>query len=261
MAISFEEQTVKIGDTNIKMFKGGSGDPLLLLHGASGNRGPLHYANSLAENYTVYLPTHPGFGDSEKPDWIQSVTDMASFYTWFQQELDLEGTRVIGFSMGGWIAAEIAATCNHAFSKMMLVNAAGIKPNNSEIADIFIITPAQIADLMFHDPAQVPEYDQIYKQDLTPDQINQGERNREMAVRVCWKPYMHDPRLPYLLKRVHIPTQIVWGKQDKIVPLECGEIYKDIIPGSDLTVIDNCGHAPQLEKPGEFVKIALDFLK
>lgn len=114
---------------------------------------------------------------------------------------------------------------------------------------------------MFHDPAQVPEYDQIYKQDLTPDQINQGERNREMAVRVCWKPYMHDPRLPYLLKRVQIPTQIVWGKQDKIVPLECGEIYKDIIPGSDLTVIDNCGHAPQLEKPGEFVKIALDFLK
>ena len=261
MAISFEEQTVKIGDTNIKMFKGGSGDPLLLLHGASGYRGPLQYANSLAENYTVYLPTHPGFGDSEKPDWIQSVTDMASFYTWFQQELDLEGTRVIGFSMRGWIAAEIAATCNHAFSKMMLVNAAGIKPNNSEIADIFIITPAQIADLMFHDRAQVPEYDQIYKQDLTPDQINQGERNREMAVRVCWKPYMHDPRLTSLLQRVKIPARMVWGKNDAIVPMECGELYKKAINGSDLVVIDECGHSPQVEKPEEFIKTALDFLK
>ena len=105
MATSFEEQTVTVGETHIKMFKGGSGDPLLLLHGASGNRGPLQYVNALAENYTVYLPTHPGFGDSEKPEWIHSVVDMASFYTWFQQELDLEGTRVIGFSMGGWIAA------------------------------------------------------------------------------------------------------------------------------------------------------------
>ena len=79
----------------------------------------------------MYLPTHPGFGDSEKPDWIQSVADMASFYTWFQHELDLEESRVIGFSMGGWIAAEIAATCNHAFSKIMLVDAAGVKPKNS----------------------------------------------------------------------------------------------------------------------------------
>ncbi|GIS81436.1 MAG: hypothetical protein CM1200mP15_00680 [Dehalococcoidia bacterium] len=107
---------------------------------------------------------------------------MASFYTWFQHELDLEESRVIGFSMGGWIAAEIAATCNHAFSKIMLVDAAGVKPKNSEIADIFIITPAQITDLMFHDPTQVPEYDQIYKQDLTPDQINQGKRE----TRVKW---------------------------------------------------------------------------
>ena len=144
---------------------------------------------------------------------------------------------------------------------MMLVDAAGIKPHTGEIADIFIITPAQIADLVFHDPSQVPEYDQNYQQELTPDQINQGERNREMAVRVCWKPYMHDPRLPHLLKRLQTPTEIVWGKQDKIVPLECGEMYQNVISDSHLTVIDNCGHAPQLEKPDEFVKIALDFLK
>ena len=113
---------------------------------------------------------------------------------------------------------------------------------------------------MFHDPDQVPEYDQIYKQDLTPDQINQGERNREMAVRVCWKPYMHDPRLANLLARVNIPTRIVWGKNDQIVPLECGELYNEAIKGSDLVVIENCGHSPQVEKPDEFTKIALDFL-
>jgi pimeloyl-ACP methyl ester carboxylesterase len=88
----------------------------------------------------------------------------------------------------------------------------------------------------------------------------QAESNREMAVRLCWKPYMYDPRLPSLLQRVKIPTRMVWGRNDKIVPLECGELYKKAINGSDLVVIDNCGHSPQVEKPDEFMKAALDFL-
>ena len=81
-----------------------------------------------------------------------------------------------------------------------------------------------------------------------------------MAVRLCWKPYMHDPRLTSLLARVSAPTRVVWGRQDNIVPLECGQMYQKAIPGSDLVIIDNCGHAPQVEKPQEFVKAALDFL-
>ena len=81
-----------------------------------------------------------------------------------------------------------------------------------------------------------------------------------MAVRICWKPYMHDPRLPFLLGRVNIPTQIVWGHQDQLVPLECGEMFRDAIPGAKLLVIDKCGHLPNIEKPEEFMKIALDFL-
>ena len=87
-----------------------------------------------------------------------------------------------------------------------------------------------------------------------------AEGNREMAVRLCWKPYMHDPRLTSLLARVNIPTRMVWGKNDQIVPLECGELYNKAIKGSDLVVIDNCGHSPQVEKPNEFIKAALDFL-
>jgi pimeloyl-ACP methyl ester carboxylesterase len=113
---------------------------------------------------------------------------------------------------------------------------------------------------MFHDPQQSPEYEQIYVRDPTPEQRQLAERDREMAVRLCWKPYMHDPRLPGLLARVGIPTSIVWGRQDRLVPLECGERYQKAIPGSQLVVIDNCGHAPQVEKPEEFLNIAMDFL-
>jgi pimeloyl-ACP methyl ester carboxylesterase len=234
---------------------------MLLLHGAEGNRGWLQYVQALADQFTVYLPTHPGFGASDRPDWTATVPDLAAFYTWFQEEQGLEHIRAIGFSMGGWLAAEMIATCPHAFSKLMLVDAAGIKPVNGEIADIFIITPTQVDELTFHDPNQAPEYDQLYRQIPTPEQQNMAERSREMAVRVCWKPYMYDPRLPALLERVKIPTRIVWGREDRLVPLECAGLYQKAIRGSELVIIDNCGHAPQIEKPADFVKTALEFLQ
>jgi pimeloyl-ACP methyl ester carboxylesterase len=260
MALGLTEEFVVIGGNKLHMMKGGTGDPLLILHGAGGNRGWLSYVKDLSNKFTVYLPTHPGFGASDRPNWIETVPDMAAFYTWFQEEQGLENIRAIGFSMGGWLAAEMAAICGHAFSKLMLVGAAGIKPQNGEIADIFIITPAQVNDLTFYDPKQAPEYDQIYGQTPTPEEINLGERGREMAVRVCWKPYMHDPRLPALLERVKIPTRIVWGRQDQLVPLECGELYQKAIKSSELVIIDNCGHAPQIERPTDFVKAAIEFL-
>ena len=260
MATGFAEEFVNVGGSRVQLIKEGSGDPLLLLHGSGGSPGWLGYMQSLAERYTVYLPSHPGFGVSDRPDWLESMHDLACFYTWFLEEQKLEGVRAIGFSMGGWLAAEIAVICRHAFSKLMLVDAAGIKPQQGEIVDVFIISPAQVTQMLFHDPKQVPEYDHLYGQAPTPEQQEVAERNQEMAARLCWKPYMHDPRLPSLLARVNIPTRIVWGRQDRLVPLECGQLYHQAIPGSELVVIDDCGHLPQVEKPQEFVKVALDFL-
>ena len=260
MAAGFTEEFVDVGGTKVHLLKGGSGEPLLLLHGSGGNEGWLRYVQALADRYTVYFPSHPGFDQSGRPDWLETMADLASFYTWFLEKQGLDGTRAIGFSMGGYLAAEMAATCRHSFSKLMLVDTAGIKPKDGEITDIFIISPAQILELLFHDPNQAPEYDQLFGQELTPEQQETAERNREMAVRLIWKPYAHDPRLPGLLARVNIPTRIVWGRQDQIIPLECGQMFQKAIPNSELTVIDNCGHVPQIEKPDEFVKLALDFL-
>ena len=260
MAADFTEKLVQVGGNQVHMLTGGSGDPLVVFHGAGGNSGWLRYVQALADNYTVYMPTHPGYWKSTRPEWMETIHDLASFYTWFLEEQGLEGARAIGFSMGGWLASEIAISCRHAFSKLMLVDAVGIKPEKDEIADIFIISPAQVTELLFHDPKQAPEYDQLYGQSPTPEQTDIAEGNREMAVRLCWKPYMYDPRLPGLLGRVNIPTRIVWGREDRLAPLECGELYHQAIPKSDLVVIDNCGHAPQVERPDEFVKAALEFL-
>ena len=260
MPAGVHEAFVDIGGAKIRLLKGGAGAPLLILHGTEGSLGWRHYAQALADHFTVYLPSHPGFDGSGRPTWLNSILDLVCFYTWFLEAQGLEGIRVIGCALGGWLAAEIAATTRHAFSKMLLVDAAGIKPHQGEITDLFILSPAQIRDLMFHDPQQVPEYAQLYPHEPSPAEREQAVQNREMAIRLTWKPYMHDPRLPALLARVTAPTRIVWGRQDQIIPVECGTLYHQAIPGSELVVIEQCGHAPHLEKPDEFVRVAMDFL-
>lgn len=259
MPVDVRESIVDIGGTAIRLLTGGSGAPLLLLHGTEGRLGWLHYAEQLAEHFTVYLPAHPGFDGSERPAWLKSMADLVCFYTWFLETQGLEGVRALGFSLGGWLAAEMVATTRHAFSKLMLVDAAGIKPQRGEITDIFILSPAQITALMFHDPGQVPEYERLYGQKPTPEQQEMAVKNREMAARLTWKPYMHDPRLPHLLARATIPTRIVWGREDHLLPVECGELYQKAIPGAELIVLEQCGHTPHLEKPDEFVRLARQF--
>ena len=146
--VAFTEEMVDVGGTKVHTLKGGSGEPLLLLHGAGGNTGWLKFADALADKYTVYYPSHPGYGKTDRPDWLETIPDMACFYTWYLESLGLEGVRTIGFSMGGWVASEITAMCNHSIGKLMLVGAAGVKPNDAEITDIFIISPAQVLNLM-----------------------------------------------------------------------------------------------------------------
>jgi pimeloyl-ACP methyl ester carboxylesterase len=167
---------------------------------------------------------------------------------------------VIGFSMGGGLAAERAVMCPQLVERLILVGAVGVKPPQGEIADIFLRSPTEVTAMMFHDPRQAPEYEQLYGGELTAEQQDIQVRNREMAARITWKPYMYDPRLPSLLRRLRLPTLIVWGRQDAIVPLSCAELYHQSIRGSKLAIIDQCGHSPQLEKPQEFVRLVSEFL-
>ena len=260
MTGAYSDELVEVAGTKLRLLRGGQGEPLVLLHGAGGNRGWLQHQQALAQRFQVYVPDHPGFGKSDLPEWIATVPDLACFYLWALEDLGLSRVRLIGFSMGGWLAAEMAVMCPHLIERMVLVGAVGVKPTQGEITDIFLLSPAELTAKMFYDPKQAPEYESIYGRAPTPEEQDTLNRNRETAARITWKPYMHDPRLPSLLRRLQVPTLLIWGQQDAIVPINCAEVYQQNIRGSRLVIMERCGHAPQIEQPQEFVNIVSEFL-
>jgi pimeloyl-ACP methyl ester carboxylesterase len=256
----YRDERLEVAGTQLQVLKGGQGAPLLLLHGAGGNPGWQPYHAALAQHYTVYAPSHPGYNHSRRPDWINTINDMAHFYRQCIEALGLSPVHLLGFSMGGWLAAELVAMCPPAVKSLVLVGAAGIKPHVGEIAEILMVSQDVVKKLRFYDPAQVPDYETLVNRPLTPEEEVLQWQNREMTSRLCWKPYFHNPSLPGYLHGVKVPTLIVWGRQDAIIPVHCGELYHQALANSTLHVIDRCGHSPALEKPQEFLQIVLPFL-
>jgi pimeloyl-ACP methyl ester carboxylesterase len=256
---SARQTRVTVANTEVELFSGGSGPALLFLHGAGGNSGWQPYHQELSRSYTVYVPSQPGFNGTERPDWVYTITDICHFNLEMAQKLDLGQYILMGSSMGGWIAAEMAAMCSHNLKALVLVDAAGVKPEKGQISEIFMVSAETRLKQRFYDPAQVANYDR-YTREPTPEEQIVEHSNREMASRLCWRPYLHNLSLPQYLKKVLTPTLIIWGKQDAIIPVECGEIFRQAIPNSDLKIIDHCGHSPALEKPQEFMSTVTEFL-
>lgn len=247
--------------TDLHLFRGGEGPPLLVLHGEGGNPGWLFYLDALAQHCTVYAPSHPGFGRTPRLEWLTTVSDLALFYLWALDDLGLDHIHLLGHGMGGWLAAEIATMQPQRIDRLMLVSAMGLKPHHSDILDLFLLTPQELQAASFYDPQQVPEWEQLYGQPPSADEADRAEDALEMLMRLCWKPYMHHPRLPFLLPRINRPTLIVWGRDDAIVPVECAEHYQQGIAAAQLALLDACGHYPQLEQPQQFRDIVQRFLR
>jgi pimeloyl-ACP methyl ester carboxylesterase len=254
------EERLSVGGIDVQVWIGGKGDPLLVLHGAGGNRGWTRWMDLASERFTIWAPTHPGFGESGDADWMESIEDLARFHLWLIDVAGLGRPHVVGQSIGGWTAAEMATMSPRSIDKLILVAPVGLKPERGEILDLFYYPPPQLLTMTVHDPKTIPEWDALFGTPPTPAQLDILARNRETTARLTWKPYMHSPRLPYFLPRVSNPTLLIWGREDQIVPVECGEQYRKLIPDARLSVLEKCGHLPPVEQPDAFARLVTDFL-
>ena len=254
------EERIRVGGIDVHTWIGGQGDPLLVLHGAGGNRGFTRSTHALAERFTVWAPTHPGFGLSGDAEWMDRIDDLARFHLWFIDAAKLGRPHVLGHSIGGWTAAAMATMSPGSIAKLVLVAPVGLKPETGEIFDLFYHTPQQRMAVNVYDPKTVPEWAELFGQPPTPAQLEIATRNLEMTARLTWKPYMHDPQLAHFLARVPNETLILWGREDRIVPVECGELYRRALPNARLHVLEQCGHMPPLEQPDVYARVVTDFL-
>jgi pimeloyl-ACP methyl ester carboxylesterase len=257
----WQERTVRVGEAELVVRETGRGKPLLVLHEELGCPGPLAWQSALSGARRLVVPLHPGFGRTPRVEWIASVRDLASFYARFLREQSLAPVDVIGFSLGGWIAAEMAAMDPKLFSKMVLVGASGIRPPQGDILDLFLLTGQAYLQASVLDPERTPEFTALYGADQTPEQFEAWEECRAETARIAWQPYMYDPSLPHLLDGVRdLPTLIVWGADDRIVPRSAADAYHRALRGSKLAVLPRCNHRPEIERREDFMKELTSFL-
>ena len=249
----------EVGGTRIELRRSGSGGPLLLLCGEEALELEAPFLDELARQYELIIPAPPGFGRSERPDWITHPDDIAYVYLDLVETLGLDGVALVGFSLGGWIAAEMATKDDRFISKLVLVDPYGLKiggPTDRDIADLWLLHPSKVAELTWFDPAKgTRDYAAMPEAAL-----KLVARNRESFARFCWEPCLHNPKLKHRLHRIKVPTLLIWGENDGIVSPSYGKGFADLVAGARMAVIAQAGHYPHLEQPQEFMRQLHGFL-
>ena len=258
VASTGREGVLTVADRRVQLFEGGAGEPLLYFHGAGTYWWmPIH--DLLARRRHVLLPVHPGFGASEGLDAIETMEDLVFHALDVLDALFLERTDVVGLSMGGWLAAELALRYPQRVNRLVLVDAVGLRLPGTPMGEPFMVSPPMVRQLLFHDPTSAVAL-ALLPDAPPPDRLETVLRGREAAARLLWNPAQAYRRLTSRLWRIRTPTLVVWGADDRLVPLAYGEAWAHGIPGARLVTIERCGHLPPLERPERFAEILLDFL-
>jgi pimeloyl-ACP methyl ester carboxylesterase len=257
MSVAWTDSTVDIAGLKLHLSRGGAGTPVLVLHHDIGSLDRLAFYDSLAGRHDVLVPHHPGWGKSERPEWMRHPRDISAIYAQLLAHLGLSGVSLVGLGFGGWIAAEMASQAPVAYHRLVLVAPMGIKPPEGDIADQAIVSYIVYPRSGFHDPAA---FTRNYG-DVTTDQLEAWDIAREMSFRTAWKPYMYSQTLPHLLAGVRSPALIIWGDDDRIVPVSAAAAWRKALPHARLETIPACGHFAEMEKPEDVAKLTNSFIQ
>jgi pimeloyl-ACP methyl ester carboxylesterase len=218
----------------------------------------LPFFDALAEHYELLVPEHPGFGGSDDPSWIRSVSDLALFYLDLVEEAGLDNIHLIGNSLGGWLAAEILIRDRTRFRGLVQLAPAGIRIKGVPCGDNFIWGPEEAVRNLYHDQAFA---DRILALTPTEEQVDVMLRNRFTVAKFGWQPRWFNPDLEKWLHRIKLPALVVWGDDDRIFPPANADLWLQRLPDARLVMLEECGHLPHVEQAPVVARHVLSFLE
>ena len=234
-----QDQDLRVRETRITLTRGGKGPTLLYLHGPDGASSVRPAMELLARKHEVLVPEHPGFGGSDEPEWLDNIHDLAYFYLDFCEQLDLRNVHLVGSSLGGWLALEMAVRDRARLTRLTLAAPLGIHVPGVKRGDPFLWSPEEKARHLGDASIDV--------------------KNQYTFARLAWEPRLFDPHLAKWLHRVKVPTQIIWGERDPLLPSAYAAEFQKLIAGSRVDIVKDCGHLPALEKPEQFARLVEEF--
>ena len=240
---------------NLRVDEEGSGRPILVLHGGAGPQSVAGLASALSRRAHVLVPTHPGFEGEPRPQWFDRLDDLAFAYLELLERLDLRDALVIGSSVGGWIASEMAVYDTTRLSGLVLIDATGIQVEGHPVADVSSLAPDQLLALSFHNPAAF----RVDPATVSPEQAKARAENIKTLYVYDQGLNGSDPKLRRRLRRVNIPALVVWGESDRIADPEYGRAYAQALPNARFELIPEAGHLPQLEQPQRLLTLIWEF--
>ena len=254
---TWTEADVDVAGNTVHYLQAGSGAPLWIVHHDIGNPGWLPFYEKLAERCAVTVADLPGYGKSARPDWMRTVRDQAVMTGFIMDHVLEEPGTLLGLGFGGWIAAELATMRPAALRKLVLVNPAGLKPREGLIFDQFLVNHWEYILQGFRDNAKA---EALWGAEPEVDQLVEWDFAREMTTRIAWKPYMFNQELPHLLSEMRVPTLVVTGADDAVVPPLCGQQYVEALPDARLETVAEAGHFVEIEQPDQLAALVGEFI-
>jgi pimeloyl-ACP methyl ester carboxylesterase len=235
----------------------GKGEAVLFLHGASSTRMWLPMYERFADSVDFIAPEHPGFGATDRPDWLESFNDLVIHYDQFLAELNIDRLHLVGWSLGGWTAAELASYYPRILKSLTLIVPIGLRLRDNPGVDIFQLLPEELVDLLFNDKDAIAA--------VAPDpgnfeEICQAHYEASTFAKLIWSP-RYNLALEHRLQRLQCPTLVVKAEDDRLVPNEMADRFAEVIPGAKTATIPETGHALCIERPNETADAILAFIK
>jgi pimeloyl-ACP methyl ester carboxylesterase len=252
-----------VRNVRARLLAAGDGPPLVFLHGARGIEHWLPFFDLLAAHHSVMAPEHPGFGGSDNPTFIRDVSDVAMYYLDFLDDLAVasggERIHLVGQSLGGWIAAELATrNCAH-LASLTLLAPAGVRVKGVLSGDNFIWSPEEAERNLVYDQA-VAERAIAAGAAMTADEAERALVNRYAAAKFGWEPRWFNPALERWLHRIKVPTLVMWGAEDRLLPVQYAEVWRREVPGVTVEIIPACGHLLHVEQAEQVANRLLAFI-